>query len=103
MALTPVTKNIVQTSWQELAEALQPFLALEGYNIHQLYRDVYRHDLQQGIHPIILSVESAFDFEGDQEPYSFQEFMDERPLLNHFLAECVSRGWIPKADYVFHS
>jgi hypothetical protein len=29
--------------------------------------------------------------------------MDERPLLSHFLAECVSRGWIPKADYVFHS
>jgi hypothetical protein len=103
MALVAVTQNIVQTSWQELAEVLQPFLDPEGYNIHSLYRDMYRRDLQTGTYAIIIAVESAYDFEGDQEPYSFQEFMDERPLLSHFLAECVSRGWIPKADYVFHS
>lgn len=89
------TLNVVTTTPNQILEALDSLIRSLGEDPENLSFNVTNGE--------IVFVESSFDFEVDSIPYEKWEW--HKILYGHevaeLLAEGVSKGLIPKADYRF--
>ena len=100
--------TVVSTTFNELLSTLRPHMKKEGYSVDMIYAVNVNWWLFRD--PFFVSVASTYSLEIRYD-YDFPSFMEECKAqkgeylmdVGYFLAECCSRGWIPKGDYLIDS